>query len=359
MRLFSLPALTPTRRPIACLVLLAAAVLLAHLAVLGWLPMGSSRGQALDEKTLHLVTRVLPAPPPAPPKPPPRPRPVTPPAPAVPAPAAEPAASETSTDTATTTAADTGTDSMAAPASTEAASAPPETAAPAETPAEPAVASTAPPPPVGLPQSVRLKYDMQGEYKKLLYHAGAELLWQQDGARYSARMEVSAFLIGSRVQTSEGAIGAGGLEPERFADKARREQATHFDRDQHRIVFSANTPEMPLPPGVQDRLSVFLQLSSQLAGDPGRYPEGSTITIPTAGPRDLADWSFVVGAPETLQLRLGSQPTIKLERAPRKEYDTRVEVWFAPALGYLPVRMRITQQTGDYIEQTLESAERP
>lgn len=201
---------------------------------------------------------------------------------------------------------------------------------------------------------------MTGNSKGLTYHANAELLWQQDGARYTARMEVSAFLIGSRVQTSEGAIGPAGLEPERFGDKARRgEQATHFDRVNQRIVFSSNAPEVPLPPGAQDRLGVFLQLASQLAGDPSRYPPGTAIPVPTAGPRDLGDWTFVVHGPETLDLPIGTQATVKLDRAPRKEFDTRVEVWFAPALGYLPVRMRITQQSGDFIDQVLKSAERP
>ena len=244
-------------------------------------------------------------------------------------------------------AATTGSGAMPASAASDAITTPPPPVSPP------------PAPPVGLPAPVLLSYSMTGNSKGLTYHANAELLWQQDGARYTARMEVSAFLIGSRVQTSEGTIGPAGLEPERFADKARREQATHFDRAGQRIVFSSNAPELPLPPGVQDRLGVFLQLASQLAGDPARYPPGTSVSIPTAGPRDLGDWVFVVGAPETLDLPIGTQETVKLDRAPRKEYDTRVEVWFAPALGYLPVRMRVTQQSGDFIDQVLKSAERP
>ncbi|MCZ2497063.1 DUF3108 domain-containing protein [Xylophilus sp. Kf1] len=334
--------------------LLVAAVLVSHLLVLGWLPMGSPGGHAMDEKAVHLVTRVVPVAPPPPPPPPapkprPAPRPVAPAAPAVPA---------TATAQAPVDAEPVATDMAAADAA--AAGAPAAMPSPSPAPAESAPPAVAPPPPpIGLPAPVVLRYAMTGNAKGLTYHANAELLWQQDGARYTARMEVSAFLIGSRVQTSEGAIGPGGLEPERFSDKARREQATHFDRVNQRIVFSSNAPEVPLPPGAQDRLGVFLQLASQLAGDPARYPPGSTIAIPTAGPRDLGEWTFVVDAPETLNLPIGTQATVKLDRAPRKEFDTRVEVWFAPALGYLPVRIRITQQSGDFIDQTLKSAERP
>jgi hypothetical protein len=347
--LFSGPVLSRSR-----VALLVAAVVLAHMAVLGWLPVGSPSGHALDEKTIHLVTRVVPVAPPPPP-PPPKPAPPAKPRTAAPQPApppADPTAGSTATDTPT----DTASGDMDAAATTGTGATP--TAAVSDA-APPASVSPPPAPPVGLPAPVLLSYSMTGNSKGLTYHAKAELLWQQDGARYTARMEVSAFLIGSRVQTSEGTIGPGGLEPERFADKARREQATHFDRAGQRIVFSSNAPELPLPAGVQDRLGVFLQLASQLAGDPARYPPGTSISIPTAGPRDLGDWVFVVGAPETLDLPIGTEETVKLDRAPRKEYDTRVEVWFAPALGYLPVRMRVTQQSGDFIDQVLKSAERP
>ena len=334
-------------------VLLVVAVVTAHLALLGWVPMGASHGEAVDASMLRLVTRVVPAPPPPPP-PDPAPRPVAPKTRAAIAPARAPSAPSP----AVATGSGTGAAEAPSPGDLQDTTAVVEAAASA--PVAPPVPAAPPPPPIGLPASVRLKYNMGGESKGLVYHARAEMLWQQDGARYSGSMEVSAFLIGSRVQTSEGAIGAAGLEPDRFADKARRgEQAAHFDRIGKRIVFSANTPEAPLPPGTQDRLSVFLQLASQLAGDPGRYPEGTSISIPTAGARDLGDWTFVVMPPETLQLPIGTQPAVKLEREPRKDHDTRVEVWFAPALAYLPVRIRITQFGGDFIDQTLESAERP
>ena len=342
------------RVPRAALALLGVAVLIGHVVVLGWVPLGATDGKTLDEKELRLVTRVVPAaaPPPRPASPKARP--------AAPRARVAPAADPSDAPAAASDL-DAGNRPVATADDTPPQDSAADTPPPIAEPPPPAPPEAAPqPPPVGLPASVRLKYDMTGESKGLTYHAGAELLWQQDGSRYQARMEVSAFLIGSRVQTSEGRIGPAGLEPERFADKARKaELATHFDRDAQRIVFSSNMPEVPLPPGTQDRLGVFLQIASQLAGDPQRYPPGTAIAIPTAGTRDLGDWVFEVGNTETLQLAIGPQATVKLERTPRKPYDTRVEVWFAPGLAYLPVRMRITQQSGDFIDQTLTSAERP
>ena len=46
-----------------------------------------------------------------------------------------------------------------------------------------------------------------------------------DASQYDLRFEVSAFLNGSRVQTSQGQLGPQGLSPKRFSDKSRSERA--------------------------------------------------------------------------------------------------------------------------------------
>jgi Protein of unknown function (DUF3108) len=185
------------------------------------------------------------------------------------------------------------------------------------------------------------------------------LLFRHDGSGYEARAEISAFLFGARVQTSSGQLTPQGLAPTRFADKWRSEQAAHFDRERGRITFSANTPEAPLLPGAQDRLSVLVQLGALLAGDPLRYPPGMSITVQTAGARDAENWQFTVAGPETVILPGGDTATVKLNRAPRREFDQRVEVWLAPALGYLPARIRITQANGDFVDQQLRGSGPP
>jgi hypothetical protein len=206
--------------------------------------------------------------------------------------------------------------------------------------------------------AARLVYDLVGEVRQMQYHAQAELMWRHDGQKYDARLTVSAFLVGSRSQSSEGSITPQGLAPSRFSDKKRRgEQATHFDRARERIVFSANTPEAPLQPGAQDRLSLLLQLSALLAGDPARFGPGATLNIQTAGPREAELWQFTVEGPETLNLAGRPVDTLKLVRQPRKTYDIRVELWLDRAPPHLPMRSRITQTNGDYLDQNLRSVE--
>ncbi len=210
-----------------------------------------------------------------------------------------------------------------------------------------------------LPASAQLDYKMSGSAKGLNYHAKAELSWQNTGSSYNARMTVSALFLGSRTMSSTGQVGAEGLAPSRFSDKSKTEVAAHFEADKGQISFSANTPTAPWIKGAQDRVSVFLQLGGMLAGNPAGFPPGSTISTYTVGPRDADSWTFLVESGEQLTLPFGELATIKLSRQPRREYDQKVEIWYAPALGYLPVRSKITQANGDFIDQQLSALTRP
>ena len=206
---------------------------------------------------------------------------------------------------------------------------------------------------ISLPGSARLMYKVVGLSKNLNYQAMAELNWKTDGDKYDATMKVSAFLVGSRSMTSVGKITGNGLVPTRFADKFRSELAAHFEADKGKIIFSANTPDARWVEGVQDRVSVFLQLGGMLAANPASFPPGSNITFLTIGPREADSWTFVIEAEENLDLMGAPMVALKLTRKPRKEFDQKVEIWFAPSVGYLPVRSRITQHGGDFIDQQL------
>ncbi|MBV7430829.1 MULTISPECIES: DUF3108 domain-containing protein [unclassified Acidovorax] len=385
--------------PRRALVLITALVLALHWLVLTGVPLAWDSPQQPAAGRVF-STRGVAAPPPAPaptatpvaaPTPtPPAAKPVVrrkpaPPAPspaaadppvAAPGASAQVAGAEASANAATAApAADVATPDAATPASAPQAEAPaPAASAP---PAEETTTTTAagidiappgsgtarsagaPPPPVRIPAPTRLAFDVSGQAKKFAYNARAELLWQHDGSRYEARQEVSAFLVGSRIQRSVGAITAQGLLPEKFSDKSRSEQAAHFDHAKGRVTFSANTPEAAVGPGAQDRLSLFIQLGAMLAADPGRFVPGTQVTITTVSARTADRWTFTVEGPETLDLPAGPTPALKLLRLPRKDYDQKAELWVAPALNYLPVRIKLTQANGDFADLLLRSSGAP
>ena len=209
---------------------------------------------------------------------------------------------------------------------------------------------------VAVPPPARLLYRV--ESNKFPFRMSGELIWRQDGLSYDARLSMSAFGQ-ARVQTSRGELGAQGLSPLRFSDKYRSEVAAHFERDKGRISFSANTPAVPLLAGAQDYLSVMIQLATVIGGEPARYPVATAITVQVAGPREAEVWLFTVERQETLRLPGGEQDTLKLVRHPRRQFDQEVAIWLAPAMNWLPVRLRITEPNGDYLDQKWEATEAP
>jgi hypothetical protein len=208
-------------------------------------------------------------------------------------------------------------------------------------------------PPAQPPASTRLLYDVTGSVKGIAYRAQGTLDWTIANGRYDARMEMRVMLLGSRSQTSTGRVGSGGLMPERFADKSRSEKAAHFDAAQQRIRFSSNAPEVPLQAGAQDRLSLFMQIAGLLQARPQAYAAGQTIDMQVAGTGDAPVWRFQVGEESTIQLPAGEFKVRHLVRQPRKEFDSTVEMWLAPRLNHLPVRLRVTQSNGDVADQQL------
>jgi len=208
---------------------------------------------------------------------------------------------------------------------------------------------------------VRLLFDGRGEeggYKK--YAAGGELLWLPQAMQYTAKLEITALFFRIRTWTSKGELTEGGLQPLRFGDKPRgAEQATHFQRDKGIISFSANNPDVPLQPGAQDKLSALVQLSAMVAGEPERYPAGSSIRFQAADAHRAEIWNFRAGATETLELPGGTLQAAKFTKDPTVEFDQRVEVWLAHTLQYLPVRIRVTESNGNFVDLLWRSTQKP
>ena len=202
-----------------------------------------------------------------------------------------------------------------------------------------------------IPGSVRLAFAATAQQgAQPLQGVFGELVWLQDGSHYDATLSWTFLFKTLRSQRSTGSIGPTGIEPLRFSDKRKTEVTSHFERDKGLVVFSSNAPSVMLLAGAQDRLSVVLQLGALLAGDPARYPPGAVIAVQTVGPRDAEIWTFNVEGEEALTVPAGDFQTRKLTRNPRKPFDDRIELWLAPTLGWLPVRIKQTQPNGDFID---------
>lgn len=193
-----------------------------------------------------------------------------------------------------------------------------------------------------LPAAGRWNYRLQ----RGLAVGEAELVWQpQPGAGYEMRLQGRIAGVTVLDWASHGAIDGAGIAPERYAirRRGRDHQAANFQRDANKITFSGPTHELPLLPGVQDRLTWLLQLAAIVDAAPERFGPGARIVLMVVGARGGGDvWAFAVAGSD----RIGETPALKLVREARRARDVQVELWLDPARGHLPLKAVLAPTEG-------------
>jgi hypothetical protein len=213
------------------------------------------------------------------------------------------------------------------------------------------------------PPSTRLTYGLTGYYRGDV-QGSASVEWIRAGQRYQVHLEAVvgppfAPLLVRRV-SSEGELSETGLTPKRFEGEQRvafksRRWAMTFEPDRVRLPDGR---EVPAGPGVQDEASLFVQLTWLFTTQPELLQRGRTVEVPLALPRRVEPWQYDVVGEETLQMPFAQVPTmhVKPRRIAKPGGDLTAEIWFAPGLQYLPVRILIHQDAQTYIDLTLQRA---
>jgi hypothetical protein len=347
-------------------VALVAGVLLAHVAALLWVQRLQVQSTLLQPLAEPLVTRVLqptePAPPPPPvaaPRPPSRPTARLAPPPAAPAARApEPVASAPQPEPP----ADTAEPAVAqAPLPEVPASAPAVAEAPAATPPQ-AAASAAAPPGEALadswPADTRLRYRLEGRFRgEVTGHA--RVLWQRAGTAYQVRVEIHLPLLAVVSMTSQGEVGAT-LQPrvyEEVTDTVRTRRRG-LQLGERTLVFE-NGGTAPRPEGVQDTASQFVELAHRFSSGREALAVGRPVQLWMARPNQLALWTYDVVGRGPLATGLGTVEAFHL--MPRPIANPRgtitAQMWFAPSLQYLPVRIKVTMGEEAELDLVVESIE--
>jgi hypothetical protein len=242
---------------------------------------------------------------------------------------------------------------------------------PAPAPADAARPAQAPPAsaaPVPVPEQRRYKVELPPPADITLevaridadgarWNGEARLSWRRSGAAYQIDVEAGIRVVFARVNlltlASEGTVGDEGFVPISMTEKRRGRAmtATHFNRKEGVLTFSASQARVALVPGTQEKASLPLQLAAIGRGDP-RQMSGN-IAILVGEDRDANVFSFTVAGQEQIDTRLGRLLTWHLVRPPKPgSYHSRLEVWLAPAYGWLPVQMRNVEASGAVTTQT-------
>ncbi len=207
------------------------------------------------------------------------------------------------------------------------------------------------------PPSTRLSFKLRGDYRGPV-EGTAQVEWLRSGLRYQVHLETSIGPVLSRHITSEGELTDTGLTPRRFDGeqkvifRAARRWQVRFGPE--RVVL-VDGSEVPTQPGVQDEASQFVQLTWLFTTQPDKLKVGRSVEMPLVISRKLERWTYDVIGEDVLRFPFGDIPAFHLKpRRPAAPGDQTPEMWIAPSLQYLPVRILIRDNKESWIDLTLD-----
>lgn len=184
-----------------------------------------------------------------------------------------------------------------------------------------------------LPNDARIVYDVL--YGSNQIRIGrAEQRWHVEGGQYELQTELIP-LVGPRVRyVSRGQMGPKGLVPETFAEFRGRDSqprvSASFDWPSHQVSYGRGDERKraPLEAGAQDVNALSYQLA--WLGD------SATTRVQVATGKKVAHYRFTRGAATRVTVNGQEMSAWPLRSI---EGQDRTEVWVAPQLGNLPVRV--------------------
>jgi hypothetical protein len=272
--------------------------------------------------------------------------------------AAEPAAQEASAAVAQASAPEPASKASeplapaSAPVAVAAASAPASAASGSQAPASAAVVLAAD----SWPADTRLSYRLSGWYRGELTGSG-RVQWQRENDRYQVRIDLDLGLFGLHF------LSQGDVRPDSLSPRAYQESTPSRTRvvqlgPENVVINDGRT--LPRPPGVQDTASQFVELSHRFSTGREQLEVGKTTRIWLARPGGVDEWTYDIVAREVLSTpSLGKVDAYHLRPRPlanpRGNYSA--EIWFAPVLQYLPVRIRINEGSESYVDLYVDKIE--
>ena len=181
--------------------------------------------------------------------------------------------------------------------------------------------------------------------------------FSRNGHRYEFRsvMETTGiarlFKTIRMVYLSEGEVVAGGLRPHSFSierDGNVTERA-RFDWPANTVKLEPTERSFTLQSGAQDMLSMFCQLALQPV-------TGDSLVIPVVTRKRVEPYRFAVLGEQEVETGQGRMPAVHM-RYKDPDGPATTDVWLAPGVGRLPVRIRLVDTKGDAYEQTAEVVE--
>jgi hypothetical protein len=211
------------------------------------------------------------------------------------------------------------------------------------------------------PLATRVSYIMEGHYRGPV-HGQSSVEWIRQEQRYQVHIDASvgpSFApLGSWRLSSEGEIRAEGLYPRRYENVNRLLIRSARSRVMELGDEQVQLPDGKLQPrttGLQDPASFMIQVAYQFILDPSKARPGSSFEMTVLTLRKPEPLVFDVIEEVQLDTPMGRIPTLHVR--PRKavadDGALPADVWFAPGLQYLPVRITMRMKDDTWLEMKL------
>lgn len=200
-------------------------------------------------------------------------------------------------------------------------------------------------------------YRLETQFSGVRLNLNAKMEWAVTQDRYEAKLKYSLPLIGHRTQTSKGTWTTQGLMPEFFVESTTKRQTDlAFYWTDKKVHRNHALYHEDLQLGAQDTLSVFFEMGLRTAQLSAQNTTPASMTVNVVGTRKVEDWTFRFLGIETLDLPAGQFKTWHWQRpATADDKGVATDIWLAPSLGFLPVRIRLSQSNGDVMDQRLHT----
>ena len=166
-------------------------------------------------------------------------------------------------------------------------------------------------------------------YAEQRHHPKEDVLFRhlarctQEGSEARADGLTSVIYPGALAQTSRGRIGPDGLEPATYTEVRGRRPERSID-----ITARLASVSDPARKGLQDRLSILLQLSLLARTRPDQMAPGQVLSLPEINFSDIETVNYVSQGYVTLMTPAGPLHAIHLLRQrPDNPQEPRIEVW--------------------------------
>jgi hypothetical protein len=207
------------------------------------------------------------------------------------------------------------------------------------------------------PADTRLSYSLSGYYRGNMVGSG-QVQWQQSQGHYQVQVDLRMALIVTVSMISQGEVSRAGLLPRAYEERFLGD-VQHVTFDGVAVKFHDGSA-LRQPPALQDTASQFVELSRRFSTGRQALAVGAVVPVWLARPNAMNFWTYDVVALETLHIpEFGDVPAFHLH--PRPIANPRgaitADMWFAPSLQYLPVRVRISLGEDNYVDLVVKRIE--